>query len=129
MTLVPQSIGLVGSTATDVAIDSTGNNFDGETRLSWPLSSPSPYDDAKLAVGGDATQTDATADVSLRDYNAGENIATISGIDLDGEQFFVRFDPDLLDGTANVGLRVNVTSASGTGGATVDLDAKVVLVP
>jgi len=129
MSLVPQVVGLVGSTATGVAIDSTGNNYDGEARLSWPFSSPSAYADARLVVGADATATDASGDLILRDYNAGSDIATISGVDLDGPQFITGFDPDLLDGLADVGLRVSVNSASSTGGATASFDAKIVLRP
>jgi hypothetical protein len=129
MPTVPQTINLVGSTATDVAIDSTGTSYDGLSRLSWPFNTPNPYNDARLVVAGDATKTDAEADLILRDYNAGSDIATISGVDLDDDGFITKWDPNDIDGTADVGLRVDVTTASGTGGATVDLDAKVVLLP
>jgi len=129
MSLQPQVINLVGSTASGVAIDSTGNNYDGESVLSWPFPTPNAYDSAKLVVAGDATQTDATVDFALRDFSAGSTVATIENTDADDSQLQVTFDPDLLDGTANVGLRVNVTSASATGGATVDVDAKLVLLP
>jgi len=129
MALVPQVIPLTGSTASGVAIDSTGDNYDGESRLSWPFSSPNPYADARLVVGADATQTDAEGDLILRDYQAGSDVATISGVDLDDSQFITEFDPDDLDGIANIGLRVSVTSASGTADATADFDAKVILRP
>jgi hypothetical protein len=129
MTLQPQVISLVGSTATGIAIDSTGNNYDGLSQLSWPFPTPNAYDSAKLVVAGDATATDATIDFSLRDYNAGSNVVSIEDTDGDDSQLQATFDPDLIDGTANVGLRVNVTSASGTGGATADFDARVVLIP
>jgi len=129
MSLPTQTIGLVGSTATGVPIDSTGANYDGLSRLSWPFTSPNPYDSAKLVIAGDATQTDAVADVSLRDYAAGEDLVTVTGTDLDSPQAFTRFDPDDVDGTARVGVRVDVTSASGTADATTDIDAKVVLEP
>jgi len=129
MTAFPQTINLVGSTASGVAIDSTGQNYDGLSRLSWPLSTPNPYNDARLVLAGDATQTDAEADVSLRDYNAGSDIVTISGTDLDTTRTIAKWDPNDIDGTADVGLRVDVTTASGTADATTDLDAKVVLLP
>lgn len=129
MTAVEQVIGLVGSTATAVPIDATGVQYDGLSRLSWPFSTPSPYEDARLVVAGDATATDATVDLTLRDFSAGSTVATIGGVDPDDPQLFTKFDPNAVDGTADVGLRVNVTSASATGGATVDLDAKVVLLP
>lgn len=126
---VPQVIPLVGSTATGVAIDATGVQHDGESRLSWPYSSPSKWADARFVVAGDATATDATVDFSLRDYNAGSDVVSITGTDADDSQLIAAFDPDQLDGTADIGLRVDVTSASATGGATTDLDAKVVLRP
>jgi hypothetical protein len=129
MTAVEQVLGLVGSTATAVPIDATGVQYDGLSRLSWPFSTPSPYEDARLVVAGSATQTDAELDLILRDYNAGSDVATIVSVNGDDPQFFTKFDPNAVDGTADVGLRVDVTSASGTGGATVDLDAKVVLLP
>jgi len=129
MSLQPQVIDLVGSTASGVAIDSTGNNYDGESVLSWPFPTPNAYDSAKLVVAGDATQTDATIDLSLRDFNAGTSVVSIEDTDGDDSQLQATFDPDVIDGTANVGLRVNVTDASGTGGATADFDARVVLIP
>lgn len=125
----PQFVGLVGSTATDIAIDSTGNNYDGLARVNWPFGVPNPFEAGEFVVSASATQTDATADVSLRDYNTGTDVTTISGIDLDGTLFRGTFDPDSLDGLADVGVRVNVTDASGTGGATADLQAQVLLLP
>lgn len=126
---VPQVIPLVGSTATGVPIDATGVQHDGESRLSWPYASPSKWADARFVVAGDATQTDATVDLILRDYEGSTDVVSITGTDADSSQFIAAFDPDELDGTADVGLRVDVTTASGTGGATVDLDAKIVLRP
>jgi hypothetical protein len=129
MTTQPAVIGLVGSTATEVAIDSATVHYDGLSRLSWPLSKPNPYDDARLIVASNATQTDATADYKLHDYQAGEDVAVISGAAIDTEQALVKWDPNDLDGTATVGLKVEITSASGTTGATTDIDAKLVLLP
>jgi len=41
----------------------------------------------------------------------------------------VRFDPTDIDPGDVIGVRVNVDSASGTGGATVDVGARLVLIP
>jgi len=129
MALVPQVIPLTGSTASGVAIDSTGDNYDGESRLSWPFSSPAPYTQGKLVAGDDPTQTDADVTFELRDFNAGSVIVATSQVSVGATQEIATFDPDQIDGTADIGLRADIANPSATGGATTDIGAAVVLKP
>lgn len=129
MTPHPQVIDLVGSAAANVAIDSAGDNFDGAAQISWPFDTPNPYQKAKFVCSDDATQTDADITYILRDFNASSDVTSTSQVSVDSTQTFTTFDPDVLDGTADIGLRASVANPSGTTGATTDIDAKLILLP
>lgn len=129
MSPVAQVIDLVGSAASGTPIDSAGDNYDGEYRFSWPFSSPNPYSRAKLVAGDDPTQTDADVTYQLRDFNAGTAVASTAQVSVGATQEFTTFDPDKLDGTADVGLRATIANPSGTTNATTDIGASVILLP
>jgi hypothetical protein len=125
----PQVIPLAGGTATGVDIASEGVAYDGDSRLSWPFSRPNPYQDARFVVGGSVTAADGSMDMALHDYSAGSDVVTLAGVDGSGAQTFTTWDPDQVDATSTLGLRITVIDPSAQSGATGDFEATLVLRP
>lgn len=129
MPATPQYIDVSGSSAVDIPIDATGTQYDGEYRTFWVFGTPAPYDRAVLEFGGQFSETDADIDVVLRNYTDGSNVASLTNVTDEPDRATVEFDPTDIDPGDLIGLRVNVNTASSTGGATLDATLKLILRP
>lgn len=114
----------------EVAIDSTGApQYDGETRLSWPFGVPAPYTSARVEFGLNLDQTDINVDLVFRDFDASSNVADVDSLTADTDFESQPFDPSDIPPGNNVGLRVNVDTASATAGAEAHVTIRLVLIP
>jgi hypothetical protein len=125
----PEVFSLTGATASGVPLDSEGVAYDGEARMPWPYSSPAPHDRGILVVSGSADTTEAGLTLALFDYSTDEPVATIGPSTGDETQAQARFNPNALDGTSRIGLRVVVDDPVSQGNPETNLDAKVILLP
>lgn len=119
---------LVGSTGAGLAIDATGTPYDGLVRLKPELPSPPKNGVAYLDISVDPSAADASYDLILRDYTAASNIATVGA---SGAVTRARSSPvygDIVFGN-DLGLRVTVTTASATTGATAAISGYLYVEP
>lgn len=119
---------LVGSTGSGLAIDATGTPFDGFVRPKPELPSPPRDGQAYLVASVTPSATDASYDLILRDYTDSTDIATVgaSGT-VRGARSSPIYDDLVFDN--EVGLRVTVTAASGTSGATAAINGYLYVEP
>lgn len=124
---VPQIVTL---DVAEVAIDSTGDpQYDGETRLEWPFGVPHPFEDGRFEFGINFDETDVNVDVVFRDFGGSSDLASVDSLTADTDQEVQPFDPTDIAPGSDVGLRVNVDSASSTSGAEAHVAARLVLIP
>lgn len=113
-----------------VPIDSTSAPaYDGEVRIPWPYGTPTQFREVRHVFGIDFDATDTNVDVVLRNFTAGSNVVSTDSITSDTDLSFETFSPSDVDGNDQLGLRVNVDTASGTAGAEATVVSRLLLLP
>lgn len=119
---------LTGGVYTGIAIDATGTPADGDVRVKPELPSPPRDGKAYYSFSVSPTATDATYTFQLRDYTDNVNLDTVGATGNENRDVSEQIYDDLIFGN-EYGLRMNVSSASGTAGATADVAGYLYIEP
>jgi len=110
-----------------IAIDATGVNYDGAIHKLIETEELDGVSAVFFEVGVDPTATDGAYDIILNDYTAGAGIVTLSESGAVARSRSGNIKGDLVAGN-EVGVKVDVTTASATTGATARVVGKLILV-